>query len=338
MLGKWKMPGWTRRTKVQPVSVPDNVISIDVARRPLMMRQQYAMAIRLAEAMTRSFFEYIQVLLEQLGEDFKIDRAAFFLYEDGNPVLKAKLGEHVESLDEVVELKYDFNKVHKPFLLDPTPGIGYDLYIIVRDGGHLIGVFAFDDTGTSRKFSEDEVTIFNFVAETFNRLIRNKRTIDKLMFKDPLTGLFNKRALEMMHADFHKVESVAMVDVDHFKKINDTYGHEAGDDVLKTLAEFLAKHTRFDDKIFRVGGEEFCVVTLKRVSQEFLQRRLAELSALFAKEKIILRDGQEISNLTFSAGVAWASKHANMKDTLRQADVYLYQAKDEGRNKVVGDN
>jgi diguanylate cyclase (GGDEF)-like protein/PAS domain S-box-containing protein len=158
--------------------------------------------------------------------------------------------------------------------------------------------------------------------------------------RDPLTGLFNRRFLdenlgrELSRArrDGYPV-SLVMIDVDHFKRINDTYGHPSGDEVLKALAELLKASCREGDIACRYGGEEF-VLLLPRMPAETAQERAELWRDAFAALQV--RHGQFVLAATLSAGVATFPQHASGGDELLQrADAALYSAKGEGRNRTV---
>jgi diguanylate cyclase len=157
--------------------------------------------------------------------------------------------------------------------------------------------------------------------------------------KDYLTGLFNYRSFDMEYnrklqqAD-HKQNafSVLLVDIDYFKKINDTYGHKVGDEVLKQFATVLVDSTGSFDTVFRIGGEEFAV----------LLEDYPHHSALLVAEKICknVREYEfsslDTSNIQVTASVGIASFPGIAKENLFEyADNALYKAKKEGRNKVV---
>jgi len=153
-----------------------------------------------------------------------------------------------------------------------------------------------------------------------------------LAAKDPLTHLINRGAFdERMQAEVaravrhkHKL-SVAMIDIDHFKQFNDTYGHMVGDEVLRLLADVLQKSVRRSDLVARYGGEEFIVLFPETPAD----------SAVFKTED--LRKSVEPSSVTVSIGVAEIpSDGTDMRTVIDCADQRLYQAKRGGRNQVVG--
>jgi diguanylate cyclase (GGDEF)-like protein len=160
--------------------------------------------------------------------------------------------------------------------------------------------------------------------------------------RDPLTGLFNRRYLEQhLETDFrlalrHDEQlSVMVLDLDHFKSINDRYGHLAGDMVLRSFASILARRCRREDIIARYGGEEF-VVLLRRTSSEGAGA-VAESVRSLVEEHTLSYQGKSIA-VTVSIGVATLGPGIVPDDPLsllKTADSALYRAKAEGRNCVV---
>ncbi len=157
--------------------------------------------------------------------------------------------------------------------------------------------------------------------------------------RDPLTNLLNKRALNSIYTkllDLSLVDdfkiSFLMIDIDHFKKINDTYGHLVGDHVLKEFAKALKNNLRKSDYIFRYGGEEFLVIlpyTNKAQACKIAShiKEVVKDLSFYVEDKII--------KITVSIGVYETSKEEPLEDAIHKADEKLYKAKKEGRDKVV---
>ena len=172
------------------------------------------------------------------------------------------------------------------------------------------------------------------LVSTWNRAHR-------LSMRDPLTGLFNRRYLEeTMGRELPRARrmgedvGVIVLDLDHFKRLNDTYGHDAGDHVLARMGDLLRHATRGSDVACRFGGEEFAVI-LPGASLEVARKRAEAIRSAFEALDIDF-DGRRIGPFTLSAGVAalppdsqdWAA-------ALQQADRALYAAKQAGRNRVL---
>lgn len=158
---------------------------------------------------------------------------------------------------------------------------------------------------------------------------------------DPLTGLFNRRFLEeVLSRELHRVRRshsplcVAMLDLDHFKKLNDAGGHEAGDSFLRELGRLLRKNLRRSDIPCRYGGEEFALV-FPDSSLENTVQRVEQIRGLVKSLDVRLGD-QTLGSLTVSGGVALASERGcTVREILGAADSALYAAKQAGRNRVV---
>jgi diguanylate cyclase (GGDEF)-like protein len=152
---------------------------------------------------------------------------------------------------------------------------------------------------------------------------------------DPLTGLSNRRALyeAFEEAHFSSAMGVIMFDLDHFKKTNDVFGHQIGDDVLKRFAYVVGRHAGSDATAYRLGGEEFAVVSTR--GGESRAHELANrINISFGAEVVRTQLGPLRS--TVSCGVAGGSAAANrLSELLALADAALYEAKRSGRNRVV---
>ncbi len=202
-----------------------------------------------------------------------------------------------------------------------------------NDGGSLRGqVFGFRDV-TELKRTEANLREQLAANEELRKALKEES------IRDPLTGLFNRRWLdevldrEIARALREQQElSLCVIDVDHFKRVNDTWGHEVGDRVLVALASLLQQESRKHDVVARFGGEEF-VLVLPGLGAEKAKEVLERMNANFQTMDFGL-DG--LAGLTFSAGVASVAGNARDRQTLlKQADQALYQAKEAGRDRVV---
>jgi diguanylate cyclase (GGDEF)-like protein len=180
---------------------------------------------------------------------------------------------------------------------------------------------------------------FTLVSEAEERSLK---MVYESAHKDGLTGVFNRKHLEerldaeLAYADRHgKPLSIIMVDLDHFKRVNDDHGHQAGDEVLRCVGAILQKGSRTEDIVGRYGGEEFLVVvrdTLAAAAAIAAER----IRASIAGARIEL--GEKVLSVTASAGVASLSCCGEEKTKaalIRIADDRLYRAKMLGRNRVV---
>ncbi len=173
-----------------------------------------------------------------------------------------------------------------------------------------------------------------------------KRQLEKLSVTDGLTGLFNRRHFEQrLHQEFQRAQrysdpvSLIMLDLDHFKDVNDRYGHLLGDEVLRATAELLRASIREPDICFRYGGEEFAVILPKTHVQGALavaERIFRELQQKIHAVEVTETGAREGIRVTSSIGVAfYPSKDVTSPELLvKLADEALYRAKHEGRNTI----
>lgn len=159
---------------------------------------------------------------------------------------------------------------------------------------------------------------------------------------DHLTGLPNRRAFEgLLDRHFREARQeaenlcVAFCDIDHFKRVNDTHGHDTGDRVIRAIGEALARITNDNCHVARQGGEEFVMLFRGKTPQEAFDK-LDAVRENFGARNFINRSTEEpIGQITFSGGIADVFAYATPRDALKAADEALYRAKEEGRNRIV---
>ena len=168
----------------------------------------------------------------------------------------------------------------------------------------------------------------------------NKTKIENM--KDHLTGLLTRKAfndevkkIESSYKRLNTQYAVVFFDLDHFKKLNDTYGHECGDVVLSTFGKILNKSIRDLDIVGRYGGEEFIAIIHFNLNRELLQF-LKRIKSIVVENSFLYKDKK--IKVTFSAGVAIRSSYDTYENTVQKADMLLYKAKENGRNKIVLEN
>ena len=174
------------------------------------------------------------------------------------------------------------------------------------------------------------------IADSFEM----QRKFQRFAYTDSLTGLHNRGWLDDMFArEVSRTERdnlplcLIMIDVDHFKKFNDEYGHLAGDQVLVTVGENIRKPLRPNDLVARFGGEEFSVL-LPETKLEHAQIIAERLREKVCKATPGIVDGQEIPGVTISLGVTEYKPNYTLETMIASADVAMYQAKQNGRNCV----
>ena len=187
-----------------------------------------------------------------------------------------------------------------------------------------------------KPFSKEE---FSCRINNSIEALENIHAITNHASRDFLTGLYNRRYFfSNMPAYFEKAMNeneyfaIAMINIDHFKKINDTYGHDSGDKIINTLADILRANTNQDDMVSRFGGEEFCVV-VKNTSKNSALKIFEKLREM-AQNSTTLSDKGEVIKFTVSIGVA-INQEDTLEESVNQADMMLYNAKQNGRNQVV---
>ncbi len=182
------------------------------------------------------------------------------------------------------------------------------------------------------------------VTEQLSLILANLRlreTLKNQSIRDPQTGLFNRRYMEdSLDRELSRAERsgkplvVAMLDLDHFKTLNDRFGHSAGDAVLREWSDLLKSKFRGSDIVCRYGGEEF-VIILPEITLDNAQQRLEQLR-IELQRMAVRQDGQSITSVTVSIGMALYPVHGRTNQGLLQAaDQALYRAKELGRNCVV---
>ncbi len=185
----------------------------------------------------------------------------------------------------------------------------------------------------------------NKVAEEFNKMIKvievSEGKLADQARRDELTGLLNRRAFDESIATAYarlkrhgETTALVALDIDHFKRVNDTYGHGAGDEVLTAVARTVLNSVRSIDGVFRCGGEEFSVL-LPGADTTAAQVTAERIRA--AVEGLIVNAGDTPLRVTVSLGIAMATTTANGQpvELQKRADLALYRAKESGRNRVV---
>lgn len=177
--------------------------------------------------------------------------------------------------------------------------------------------------------------IWFFLETIFSLVAINEKDLKYQAERDPLTNVYNRRAMEMalkeaisLHERHDITSSLLMIDVDHFKQINDEFGHHEGDQVIKSIADFLSKRLRGADKIFRFGGEEFVVMLVNTRSNH------AYLVAESIREQLANTQITSKKRITVSCGVAESTVDDTTDNWLKRCDKALYRAKHSGRDRV----
>ncbi|MFZ0307783.1 MAG: diguanylate cyclase [Candidatus Sulfotelmatobacter sp.] len=210
--------------------------------------------------------------------------------------------------------------------------------------GETLGILHFQATDEVPHLEASQISFKTTFAGQLGLSIANIRLREALRtqsVRDALTGLYNRRYLEeILEREVRRATrasqslGVLMIDLDHFKNFNDTYGHDAGDAVLRETGASLTKGIRAEDFVCRFGGEEF-VVILPTANVEAACAR-AERLRLKMKELTVLHQGKSMGMLTISVGVAVFPEHGSSpKELMAAADAALYEAKRNGRDQIA---
>ena len=194
----------------------------------------------------------------------------------------------------------------------------------------------------ARRSRDELIVARSQAAEAQERIVTLQNELEeasRLMRHDQLTGALNRRGLEeMFQTESARAQrrgtrlAVALLDIDHFKKLNDSLGHKVGDDALVHLAKVVRQHLRPQDVLARYGGEEF-VILLPETGDSDAQQALIRLQRELTRE-FFMADLQKVV-ITFSAGVTRLAEGESLESALKRADGAMYQAKQAGRNRVM---
>lgn len=214
---------------------------------------------------------------------------------------------------------------------------------VTNNEGKVIGAYQainkIDNEGNDSAFTEEDVKRLSLATAFCGRSLESYMLYNEAM-EDPLTGLRNRRGL---HAHYerriatlriYEKASIIMCDIDHFKHVNDTYGHNAGDEVLKYVANLLQSSIRIDDGAFRWGGEEFILLLPHKSTAEAVV--LAERLRSLIEESVITFEGTDIK-ITMSFGVSEINPELTTEENVEAVDAKLYYAKEHGRNRVISE-
>jgi diguanylate cyclase (GGDEF)-like protein len=241
-----------------------------------------------------------------------------------------------------INLQVEKRKLKIPQTTDPHPASKSHLTLPLAAEGEIMGCISLD-SNQPNAFDTQDLQFFSVIGYQMAATLRHFQklsSIKDMAIYDPLTNLHNRRHFEeRLGAETQKSFlssgplSLIMVDIDYFKKVNDTFGHDAGDKVLWKVASLLKSSVRKDDTVARYGGEEFVLI---------LPGAKLEVTAVIAErirrlvETTLFDIGQGQINVTISIGISNLPAHRarSKEELIKMADQALYQAKRGGRNRV----
>lgn len=180
------------------------------------------------------------------------------------------------------------------------------------------------------------VTILNRLSEIDSiRSYKDRETLQYLTEHDPLTGAYNRTSLKR---EYFLDKFFFMIDIDHFKRLNDNFNHEMGDKCLKKFAEIVRNNIRKEDRLIRYGGEEFIILFNSESTEEEMHKKADDLRKAVEEETSKIKDFADpnfVAPFTISVGVNYMNPNYTLEDNIKVADKYLYEAKERGRNRVI---
>ncbi len=235
---------------------------------------------------------------------------------------------------EVCELLCEKTTLHKPHSLDHNSH-----YIPLFDKDKILGIFIINAEDSENLPQNLIETLINQIKPALAN-IKLRELLKSQATRDPLTNLFNRRYLdESLPRELYQAKrymrdlSLLMIDIDHFKKINDTFGHKGGDKVLKGIANLLETKSRKGDIVCRFGGEEFLIVLQETSSENALKRATQIKDEVSTLQFSTI--GEDLKHVTVSIGISsFPGDGDTMEDLILIADQSLYRAKANGRNRV----
>lgn len=339
-----------------------------------LLRQEVLMYQRVMEGMRRnlSLDTLLKVVIESVRTGLGFKRAGIFLVDPEGKSVYLALGvdqnDHYEKNKDRQNITSkrgenvfsDLANGYKKFFLTNNlpqrisksyPNTHFRVQVLNNavvpiqvERGRMIGALAVDNLMTSRPITRSDISSLMNYATQVGLAIESFRTHEEIRNQsvtDPLTGLYNRRffdnslAQELARSQrYRRACSLIMVDIDHFKRVNDVYGHAAGDEIIKQIATLLRENTRTMDIVGRYGGEEFAIILPETPPQNIMVvvHRLLKLTReMKPSVKKMAADGRQV---TVSLGVSsFRGGTTSAGDLLKKADQSLYQAKKGGRNR-----
>lgn len=298
--------------------------------------------------------------IERMSAEFTQDPFHILIVDD-DPEQVSNTALTLQAAGMITSVATDPNQVI-PIMIENKPELvildmylpgctGAEIARLIRQEDAFVGtpiIFVSAEQEPSKQFMAIESGGDDFLTKPVDphrlaHLVRTRagrtRAMRRLMERDSLTGLLNHSyLLEVLEREMQRAARIegtltfAMIDIDHFKSVNDTYGHLIGDHVLRSLSRLLGERLRKTDTVGRYGGEEFGVVLFNTATDD-AKRIMDELRESFSR--ISFHAGGEEFTVTFSCGLAQFPERSEPSSLVEAADHALYAAKENGRNQVV---
>lgn len=309
--------------------------------------------------------ELYRVITDVLQQRLKLDKFAILLKDDSGEILQVKTAYGFEENDHILDMVFRVGEGvtgeavsngEAIYIRDTTKeerflhykgeqiieGSFLSIPLIFKK--NVLGVINFHRPKID-SFSSEELRLLQLVANQVALAIENAKLYTKardLSVKDELTGLYNRRHFQTVlqiewkrAVRFHRSLSLLMIDVDFFKKYNDTFGHLQGDKVLKEMSNVLKRNVREIDTVARFGGEEF-IVLLPDTDKKGAVAVGEKLRKIVETHRFIDVSSQAVAPISISVGIAsYPDDVRELDDLIDHADIALYDAKDSGRNRVI---
>lgn len=303
---------------------------------------------------SKSFHKNFNNMMAILKDYYDVDYISIFTYKSDldivasnvNAELLPKLTKYVKSNTKSLNGLAGKITSSNDVLSYPTAGIRgirFSAILPLTSDDTLIGLLLLENRDASEiDKTNNRFTLYTKVLKCTSLVLHNMLEIDDLVSMvstDQLTGIYNRRYIDMTLLNqvdiFNSLGTslgVVIFDIDHFKKFNDTYGHQFGDLVLKTLASFIKERLPNNSWVARYGGEEF-VICFSKLDIDIIFSYIDKLREDISN--MVLSSDNIEARITISLGLAMAEKGATVESLLKHADDALYQSKNNGRNKTT---
>jgi diguanylate cyclase (GGDEF)-like protein len=326
--------------------------------------------IALLAVNTEDFDNQMNKIMQIIGKYTQVSRTYIFIDNDEGTITSNEFEWCNESIPSVMNKMQNVQYSEIPSLQKILTEEGslycHDIYDLPKDITNILetqdilsiiiyplfinnkmkGFIGFDECKTHRVWSVEDLNILATISGIISNIYSNRinlNTIKELSIRDPLTNIFNRRfILDSLEKDLERknkdniIFSVSIIDIDFFKNINDNYGHQAGDFILKEFTKIILENIKKTDLVGRYGGEEFILVMYDSMKESSV-RRITRLLEVIRKKTFFYKD-QPIK-FTFSGGICdvleFEENNISIEQIISLADKRLYCAKDLGRNCII---